>query len=159
MPQESSAVQTPPVVKTVNGWVFGGFSDVDWINNGYVTSYNSFLFCMKCAGMHTYSAAPQQFKLFKDFDKAIYVAPKWGPIFGSNHDLSIRDRPQNAKFQNGLGGSYTCPDKDVFGNARRVDCTQYWDEANGQGTPNPYMLAPADAEHFKIADYEVFALK
>lgn len=75
------------IVKTSEGYVFGGYSDQSWAGNGsYKSSDDAFMFSLKChAGL-----APTKMKLMygKNSD-AVYCKSDCGPCFGAGHDLSV----------------------------------------------------------------------
>merc|ERR1712154_716843 len=76
------------VVKTVEGYVFGGYSDQTWNCNNcnYKSSSSSFLFSLKCyAGL-----SPTKMKIMSGKESsAIYSHYYRGPSFGSGGDICI----------------------------------------------------------------------
>jgi hypothetical protein len=98
---------TLTVIETTKGFIFGGFTPVGWASHGsgiYLadTSKKSFLFTLKNAR----SIAPRRFSLSSP-SHAIFSRSRFGPIFGSNHDIQVGDNC-NASTGNYtyLGGGY-----------------------------------------------------
>ena len=138
---------TITVIKTEDGNIFGGVSDVDWgssANSAWSESFNSFVFCIKCAGSPTDAdgnPVPEKMKLFQNQGYAIYSLQTVGPTFGGAHDLSIADKPGDAKGSySSLGYTYKCPN-DEDGNS----CGEY---LNGG--------VKGERGTFNVADYEVY---
>jgi hypothetical protein len=78
---------TLTVVKTSEGYVFGGYSDRSWGGNtGWKSSNNAFLFSLKC---HE-GLAPTKMKIKSGQNRqAVYAYSSCGPSFGGGHDLCI----------------------------------------------------------------------
>ena len=135
---------TISVIKTENGNIFGGVTDVDWVLGGFGTSHNTFLFCIRCAGSPTDvdgNPIPEQMKLWRKPENA--VMGQYGPTFGGSHDLHIADKPGEAQATvsfSRLGYTYECPNVLTQTGA---ECPTYLD----------------GAQTFMVADYEVYALK
>ena len=78
---------TLTVVKTVEGYVFGGYSDQTWnCNGGWKSSSSSFLFSLKChAGL-----SPTKMKVKSGQERhAVYAHSSHGPTFGDGHHIRI----------------------------------------------------------------------
>jgi hypothetical protein len=80
---------TVTIVKSTEGYIFGGYSDQSWKSNDYCWKYSprAFLFSMvNLAGL-----APMKLPLIGESnDKAMGCIPLYGPLFGDGCDLCIR---------------------------------------------------------------------
>ena len=74
------------VVKTNQGYIFGGYSNQSWKGFGFKKSDRSFLFTLKCyAGLR-----PHKMKVKAGMEKtAVYLHPTNGPCFGDGQDFWI----------------------------------------------------------------------
>ena len=147
---------TITVVKTENGNIFGGVSDVDWAGeqDASAESQKAFLYCIRCAGSPTDAdgnPVPETMKLREGNEiYAIYKQQIKGPQFGGGPDLSIADKPgDTAASYSAVGMIYKCPEKIInswkqpaYSSSDPDECGEYLDG-----------LFPA---YFKVADYEVY---
>jgi hypothetical protein len=122
---------TVTIVKSTEGCIFGGCSDMSWVGNGkYKSSSRAFLFSI----VNPAGLAPMKLPLTGERNnKAVYCYSLYGPAFG---DLAIRDKCNIKKnFSSRLGSSYTLPpDQDG-------------------------MTFLAGSEYFLVAEIEVFAVQ
>jgi hypothetical protein len=92
------------VIKTVNGYIFGGIATNSWSGSGYKTSTTAFLF-----NLYGNASAPIKWDI-TDTRYNIYANPSHGVTFGAGHDLYIR-LDDNYMYENnssyGGGGGYT----------------------------------------------------
>eukprot|EP00957_Ditylum_brightwellii_P211825 15366643-Ditylum_brightwellii.AAC.2 len=79
---------TVTVVKCSDGYIFGGYTDVAWGQSGeWKSSAKSFMFSLKDhAGI-----GPVKMPMMEDvqYQYAVYHHSRYGPCFGSGHDLII----------------------------------------------------------------------
>jgi hypothetical protein len=100
---------TVTIVKTSDGYVFGGYNDQSWDgNNGnWKSSNEAFLFSLKCHG----GLAPTKMKIKSGQNhSAVYDCPSRGPTFGQGHDLRVG--PSNSTLKEGytnLNSTYKLP--------------------------------------------------
>jgi hypothetical protein len=99
------------VVRSAQGYVFGGFSDQPWTSSsGYKPSKNAFLFSMTNP---TTSVQPVCFKVKEGENHetfAIYDHPNLGPSFGNNGaDLQFQSNPNSTNSTYAVGSSFECP--------------------------------------------------
>lgn len=98
---------TVTIVKTSEGYVFGGYTDQSWASEGHWKSSNeAFLFSLKChAGL-----APVKMRLKSGENRhAMYCSSNWGLGFG-NDDIYVGI--DNSSLKNGytnLGNTYELP--------------------------------------------------
>ena len=132
---------TITIVKTKEGFVFGGAADKSWGSGGhYVASDSAFLFCLNCAGA-AMGAAPSQIKQtgMTNYQGTLVHHKSLGPIFGQAPGLRIDTGGASAESSQGkLGYSYSCP----AGKYKSEACNNY---LAGSGT-------------FVVDDYEVFVV-
>ncbi len=72
--------KTLTIVKTTNGNIFGGYTDLPWSSPIYLTYYvdnNAFIFSLVNAKNQPFIAMP------KNNQDSICCYSKWGPIFGN----------------------------------------------------------------------------
>ena len=149
---------TVTVVKTKEGFVFGGAADKSWgskRDNQHIAFDSAFLFCIKCAGAAPH-AAPSQLKLTGQTNGhtssqargeannlAMYYSSGNGPTFGLGygHDLKIGTTPGETRTvsHTALRSIYTCP----AGTHNTAACNSYL----------------AGKFYFTVADYEVFVIR
>jgi hypothetical protein len=96
---------TVSLILSKNNCIFGGYTPLAWgSGNGYVAdpSLTSFIFTIK----NPHGLPPQICKQ-KQQDSAIYGSASYGPVFGNNHDLKVRNPFQggNSNYSN-LGSVY-----------------------------------------------------
>jgi len=80
--------QTITIIKTVDGFIFGGFTGIDWGlgNKGWVSDTNSFLFTIK----NPYNISPIKITSNPNYiHYAIFLNQSYGPTFGGGHDLYV----------------------------------------------------------------------
>jgi hypothetical protein len=100
---------TVTIVKTSDGYVFGGYSDQSWtgVHDNYISSNEAFLFSLKCHG----GLEPTKMKIKSGQNhNAVYARSSKGPTFGGGHDLCIG--PRNGTLKEGytkLNYSYELP--------------------------------------------------
>jgi hypothetical protein len=100
---------TVTIVKSTEGYIFGGYSDQSWEGKDYKrkSSCCAFLFSI----VNPAGLAPMKLHLTGTLNgEAVYFDSHRGPVFGSGYDLAICDNCNTVKnsFSN-LGGSYTLP--------------------------------------------------
>lgn len=101
--------KTLVLVKSTDGWIFGGYTEVEWGSDG-TWSYdsNAFIFSFR-----NREDLPIIFKSLGD--KSSYSHGKFGPTFGSGYDLYIADRCNtNAGSYSNLGYSYKVAGENKF---------------------------------------------
>ena len=106
-----------------------------WLSIGVYKDYSrAFIFTLK----NHHRIEPSKFMKKKDSNEAICCNPSYGPIFGSGHDIGIRDNCNDKGGWTDYGyGSYECKNslkKSLFVSTAGPDQTNY----------------------FKVSDYEVF---
>jgi hypothetical protein len=105
---------TVTIILTTAGYIFGGFTPIAWDSSNTYKADNtgkSFLFSLK----NPRNAEPKIFPL-SNASCAIYCYPSYGPAFGSNCDIYVRDNCDQGKGSHtNLGGSYT-NDTGIAGN-------------------------------------------
>ncbi|MDC3321174.1 TLD domain-containing protein [bacterium] len=99
---------TLTAIKTANGCVFGGFSDVTWDSQGRnTTSSKAWLFSIK-----SLAGTPPTKMPIKPSARtyATFRAGNYGPTFGGGHDLYIADNANmcTSSYSN-LGHTYAIP--------------------------------------------------
>jgi hypothetical protein len=124
---------TVTIVKSTEGYIFGGFSDQSWDGGCWKASSRAFLFSI----VNPAGLAPMKLPLTGEWNKcAIGCSFACGPVFGSGSDLCIRDNCNTVKESYSyLRGSYTLPP--------------------GQNK----MTFLAGSEFFLVAEIEVFAVQ
>ena len=142
---------TVTVIKSAQGYVFGGVTDASWVSNeAYAsTTDKPFLFCLKCFGTVQDTPAAHRMHMHHA-DYAWYDSPNYGPTFGTAHDLILygnADGSDGSSYAN-LGTTYVCPLSAEPGST--TDCSTYF-----AGTTD----FPSSPGYFKVADFEVFVLK
>jgi len=91
------------VVKTVQGYIFGGYSGIEWRQSGgYVSSYEAFLFSLNC---HTSTNPMKLHRSPTNSEGSLYFQPSYGPCFGRGRDLFLFC-PSNSS---NLGHTYVLP--------------------------------------------------
>jgi hypothetical protein len=76
---------TLTIIKTVDNFVFGGYTQADWGSNGGIYDQNSFIFSL----INNYNI-PVKMNI-KQYNAAIYAYTYYGPTFGGGHDFYISD--------------------------------------------------------------------
>jgi len=86
------------VIKSNNGWLFGGYTTVSWNQSGrFVQDSQSFLFTLT----NPHNIPPTKYPISNaGTDNAIYCSSDYGPTFGGGHDIYI------ASFANTNTGNY-----------------------------------------------------
>ena len=95
---------TLTVIKSENGFVFGGFTPSPWDSSSrYKKQNNSFLF-----SLINESKKPEKIMINSYYEKAIYCSASYGPTFGGGHDIYISDKSNENKlsYSGGSGNSY-----------------------------------------------------
>jgi hypothetical protein len=85
------------IVKSTEGYIFGGYSDQSWeSDNQWKSLSRAFLFSI----VNPAGLAPMKLPLTgKSNNKAVYCDPSYGPVFGwGGNDLCIRDKCKNVKY-------------------------------------------------------------
>jgi hypothetical protein len=126
---------TATFIKTDDGYVFGGFTPLDWDSgSGFKADVNleSFVFTLK----NPHGCPPRVFRLKESQkDKAICCRGSAGPIFGA-YDIYIADKcnKDEASYSNWLGYAYN----------------------NDTGIPGTDFFT--GKRFFRVAEIEVFAI-
>ena len=93
---------TLTVIKTTKGFIFGGYTAVEWDNTSNFKSDEAFIFSLVNA-LSTPLLSPVRVGS-KD---SIYCHRRYGPIFGGGNDFSISDNSnRNAESRSNLGCSF-----------------------------------------------------
>jgi len=125
---------TMTVVKTKEGYVFGGYADKSWsTSNNYISSDEAFLFSLKCHANVT--AVKMEIKSGCE-QYATRSSTSYGPVFGEGDDLwfGYQDDMRRGWTTN-LGHTYKLPD----------------------GHSNTFLSGKTGAnDFFKIEEVEVF---
>jgi len=128
--------KTVTIVKTTNGNIFGGYTDLSWSSPTKITDYidnNAFIFSLVNEKNQPFIAMP------KNNQGSIRCYSDCGPIFGNkqlNRDICIAsDSNMNTKSYSKLGGSF---------------------ERTGISRDDEFILA--GSEHFKSVEIEVYRL-
>jgi hypothetical protein len=117
---------TLTVVRSTSNHTFGGYTSLPWDStSGWVTDNDSWIFTLTHNG-------PAQFKAKRGDPNHVYRGEKYGPVFGSGHDLKISD------------GCNTQRNNYCIGN-KSFDV---------QERAGPYFLC--DPCYFQVAEIEVF---
>lgn len=123
------------LVKTTEGYIFGGFTDVAWsapfsVFGNYKSSQNSFLFSLKChEGLPPIKMGLKEGK----HQHATRHFVDYGPVFGDGYDLIIGSHSNvNCNANSSIGNAYELP----------------------ADTNNPHFLT--GSHKFDVAEYEVF---
>ena len=99
---------TISVIKTTQGYIFGGYANVGWTGSGqYVQSASGFLFAFV-----SHALGSQSFRAFptKSNSHAFYHNPSYLVTFGSGHDLLIADQSNtNSNSSSIWGNAYDLP--------------------------------------------------
>lgn len=99
---------TVTIIKTTDGYVFGGYTDVAWNSVGsWQWSDKAFLFALHC---HS-GLPPTRMALTGNSNQhAMFDQASYGPRFGGGVDLSLGDNSNigNSSAYN-IGASYRCP--------------------------------------------------
>lgn len=99
---------TLTAIKTANGCVFGGYTDVTWDSQGRnTTSSNAWLFSIKSIA----GTPPTKMPIKRSARSyATFRAGNYGPTFGGGHDLYVSDNANmcQSSYSN-LGHTYTIP--------------------------------------------------
>ena len=127
--------RTLTIIKTTNGWIFGGYASVAWDSTDiYKPDASAFLFSLTNA-----LSAPLLMPVKVGDTKSVGCDPSHGPTFGWGHDLHISSgsNAANSSYSN-LNHSYnfTSP---IYGS-------------------NQSQSFLADSYNFKTSEIEVFAL-
>ena len=105
---------TLTLIKNQNGYIFGGFVSISWVNdnNGtYHSAPDSFLFTLT----NIHNTQPTKFPSKND-QKEIYHHSAYGPIFGAGHDLGVYADISNKGGWTGFPYTY----KDELGKGQSV---------------------------------------
>jgi hypothetical protein len=101
-------LNTLVVVKSSNGYVFGGFTAVDWSSGGSLSNYkyDSSAFMFSLINKYNY---PFKMKIINP-DYAVYASDYMGPVFGSGNDLAISDDSDKNYYSYAMiGNTYQLP--------------------------------------------------
>ena len=144
---------TVTVIKSAQGYVFGGAIDASWNTDGSswnaAPGYAPFLFCLKCFGVGD-SPAPRQMHMTQKNNDAWYANAGYGPTFGGGFVLSLQglaDGSDGRSYAN-LGGTYECP---ISGEDKTTGCKNWMANTDFPDDDKPGF--------FKVDDFEVFVLK
>ena len=97
---------TITVVRTTEGYVFGGYTDQSWnSSNSWIPSSKAFLFALRCyAGL-----GPTKMPVVSE-SQATYGHTSYGPVFGGGHEIMIANcANQNASSYTKFSGHFECP--------------------------------------------------
>ena len=95
---------TLTIIKTLNNNVFGGFTNANWVNSGWQTDANSFIFSL--INQYNY---PIKLNITNPL-KAVYAINGNGPTFGNGQDFYIADQSNsNTNSFSQLGNTYQLP--------------------------------------------------
>jgi len=124
---------TVTVVKSSDGYIFGGYTDAAWGGTSagtYKPSTVSFLFSLKDhAGI-----GPVKMPIMKEMtSNAVYITSSYGPSFGSGHDFIVATNSN-------IDDSSYCYVGETYALPRNSD--------------DPHFLTGSDS--FTISEYEVF---
>ena len=87
---------TISLFKNENGYIFGGYTSIDWTSYGnYRSAPDSFIFTLT----NMYNISPTKFSNFNT-TYSIYDASNYGPTFGSGHDIYIGFNSNYARIGN-----------------------------------------------------------
>ena len=119
---------TVTVVRSSDGYIFGGYTDVAWGDDGeWKSSTESFLFSLE----DYYSIGPVKMPIMSHTtDYAVLHDSSYGPLFGGGHDLGIAS--ENSESSCDVGETYELP----------------------SDTDDPQFLT--GSHHFTVSEYEVF---
>ena len=142
---------TVTVIKSAQGYIFGGVTDASWVSDDVWASETDapFLFCLKCFGTVPDTPAAHQIHMREATTSAFWGGASYGPTFGSAHDLTMGGSADGREGYHyaSLGTTYVCPLNTAAGTTE--ECNRYFADA----TDFPGTFA------FKVADFEVFVLK
>jgi hypothetical protein len=125
---------TVTIVKSTEGYIFGGYSDQSWESyDCWKSSSRAFLFSI----VNPAGLAPMKLPLTGEWSyDAVYFVSSCGPVFGEGRDLFILDKCNTEKKSySNLGYTYTLP----------------------PGQDGKTFLAGSD--RFLVAEIEVFAVQ
>ena len=125
---------TITVIRSSDGFIFGGFSDKPWKSSGGVwcESDKAFLFSLKSPSNEV-GMAKMRIKQ-NGCSNAIYHYYTLGPTFGGGHDLRISNKPNNnSNSCSNLGVTYELP----------------------SGQTDTFL---AGSKNFKVSEIEVFQI-
>lgn len=93
---------TVTVIKSSEGYIFGGFSEAPWKSKGgYVQAQKSFLYGLSChGGKEPVKMEHRQTGIYKEY--SIYCDSILGPTFGAAHDLMVLRRPGRGRTDSGF---------------------------------------------------------
>ena len=98
---------TLTIIKSSNGNIFGGYTDIAWdSNNVWRSDQNAFLFSLVNKNNKPFKA-----KISSNGQNAIYCKGIYGPTFGTGHDILIssNSNTNSSSFSN-FGKTYKHPD-------------------------------------------------
>ena len=121
--------------KHEKGYIFGGYSSIDWQGSGGSKSApDSFLFTLT----NIYELEPTKFPN-SDSNYSIYYNSSYGPTFGGGHDIAI-------EFPSSLRTNFPHSYKDVLGKRKSIFTGDYNNNNN------------SSYQYFKLKEIEVFKL-
>ena len=96
-------MNTLTIVKTTNGYIFGGYTTVAWETSGnFKPDANAFLFTLVNP-----ENKPLKLKISQNLAHSIYCNSGYGPTFGGGHDLRIYSNSNlNQDSYSNLGHTY-----------------------------------------------------
>ncbi len=98
---------TITIIKSNFDHVFGGYTSAKWSSGGHwIADSTAFIFSLRRNGVSNY----EKFKI-KNVKNSIFAHASHGPVFGSGHDIHIKDKSNiNIGSYSKLGNSYHFPD-------------------------------------------------
>ena len=104
---------TITLIKNEKGYIFGGYSAIEWNNYGnYKSASASFIFTLT----NMYDIAPTKFNN-SDTSYSIYDASNYGPTFGGGHDIMVQ-------FSSGNYTNFPSSYSFMFGRAKENKFTE-----------------------------------
>ena len=94
---------TLTLIKTIDNFVFGGYTVADWGGYYYLTDPNAFIFSFK----NSFNKSIIM-KIKQGFN-AIYASSSYGPTFGGGHDFYISDQSNINNYSYSNIYSYEMP--------------------------------------------------
>eukprot|EP00586_Coscinodiscus_wailesii_P010113 CAMPEP_0172490414 /NCGR_PEP_ID=MMETSP1066-20121228/20820_1 /TAXON_ID=671091 /ORGANISM="Coscinodiscus wailesii, Strain CCMP2513" /LENGTH=605 /DNA_ID=CAMNT_0013258867 /DNA_START=47 /DNA_END=1864 /DNA_ORIENTATION=+ len=124
---------TITLIKSTDGYVFGGYADVPWSSSGdFAESSKSFIFALTWANG---DAPIKMVQIEPNVSEAICQVASYGPTFGEGHDIYVADNPNsNSNSFVSIGATYICP----------------------EGQSSDFITG---SENFKVQEMEVFAIR
>ena len=101
------ALKTLTIIKSSNGNIFGGYTDIAWdSSNGWHSDQNAFLYSLINKNNKPFKA-----RVSSNGQNAIYCKGIYGPTFGGGHDIYISSNSNtNSRSYSNFGHTYKHPD-------------------------------------------------